>query len=83
MKSFSFIAKENPTAAGSVVDRTRTTIGRLGQFPHLGQAANENGIRIIQAGRFPYLIFYTVEQNEIVILHVRHAARLRPWDEER
>jgi plasmid stabilization system protein ParE len=29
----------------------------------------------------PYLIFYTVKGDEIVILHVRHGARRYPWDE--
>jgi toxin ParE1/3/4 len=34
---FSFIAQKNPKAAAAVVDRTQTTIKRLGEFPHLGQ----------------------------------------------
>jgi plasmid stabilization system protein ParE len=31
---------------------------------------------------YPYLIFYVVEDSEVVILHVRHGARRRPWEEE-
>jgi plasmid stabilization system protein ParE len=77
---FSFIAKDNIRAAAAVVDRAQTTIDRLGHFPHLGQVANESGVRTIRVGRYPFLVFYTVEQDEIVILHVRHTARRRPWD---
>jgi plasmid stabilization system protein ParE len=32
---------------------------------------------------YPYLIFYTVEADEVVILHVRHGARLKPWESRR
>jgi hypothetical protein len=39
---------------------------------------NERGdVRVIPVGRFPYRIFYTVSMDDVVILHVRHAARLR------
>jgi plasmid stabilization system protein ParE len=30
-------------------------------------------------GRYPYLVFYTLGDDEIVILHVRHGAR-KPID---
>jgi plasmid stabilization system protein ParE len=33
--------------------------------------------------RFRYAIFYAVENDEIVVLHVRHAAQRLPWEEER
>jgi toxin ParE1/3/4 len=78
---FSFIAKDNVNAAAAVVDHAWATIDRLGHFPRLGQVATESGVRIMQIGRFPFLVFYTIEQDEVVILHVRHTARRRPWDE--
>ena len=78
---FSFIARGNMQAAAALVDRAAATISRLGDFPQLGQIANEDGVRTFPLGRFPYLVFYTVDQNEVVILHVRHTSRQRPWDE--
>jgi toxin ParE1/3/4 len=79
---FAFIATDNVTAARAVVDRTQATIDRLSQFPRLGHIANENDVRSIQVGRYPFLIFYTIDQNEVVILHVRHTARRRPWESD-
>jgi ParE toxin of type II toxin-antitoxin system, parDE len=44
----------------------------------LGHAVDEAGVRIVPLGRFPYLVFYTQSAGEVIILHVRHAARQRP-----
>jgi hypothetical protein len=33
--------------------------------------------------RYPqYLVFYTVREDEVVVLNVRHAARRHPWEAE-
>ena len=75
---FAYIAKENAQAATVVIDRVERTVSRIGEFPNLGHATDEAGVRVMPIGRFPYLIFYFVANNEVAILHVRHAARLRP-----
>jgi plasmid stabilization system protein ParE len=36
------------------------------------------GVRAIPAAPFPYVIYYTQASREIVILHIRHAARDLP-----
>jgi plasmid stabilization system protein ParE len=78
---FAYIAKHNVKAAATIVDRARATIDQLASYPRLGQVASESGVRTIQIGRYPFLVFYALEQDEVVILHVRHTARRRPWDE--
>jgi len=50
----------------------------LTDFPEIGQRSDEMKVRVILAGRFPYRIYYGVETDEIVILHIRHAARDTP-----
>ena len=79
---FSYIAGPNRTAAAAVAERIRRTIANLAEFPLMGQAADEPGTRMMPVGRYPFLIFYAVRNDEIVILHVRHGARLRPWEDE-
>jgi plasmid stabilization system protein ParE len=32
-------------------------------------------VRVLPVGRYPYLVFYTLRDDEIVILHIRHGAR--------
>jgi hypothetical protein len=33
------------------------------------------------AGRYPYLIYWSIEAGEVWIVHIRHAKR-EPWDAE-
>ena len=40
------------------------------------------GIRRKYVRRFKHSIFYTVAGEALVILHVRHAARQWPWEEQ-
>jgi plasmid stabilization system protein ParE len=47
----------------------------LADFPELGRLTNEPGVRVLPLTRFPYLIFYSVLRDELVILHIRQAAR--------
>jgi len=39
------------------------------------------GVRRKYVRRFCYSIFYAVESGEIVVLHIRHAARRLPWED--
>jgi toxin ParE1/3/4 len=73
---FAYVARRNPPAARRVVARIEQVIARIGEFPQIGHEADEAGIRLMPVGRFPYLVFYTVA-DEVTIVHVRHAARLR------
>lgn len=74
----SYIAKENPTAAKAVVRRIEQAVGRLERFPQMGAATEIPGTRIFPALPFPYLIFYSIEADELIIRNVRHASRRRP-----
>jgi plasmid stabilization system protein ParE len=76
---FDYIAERDRSAALRVVARVRQIIGMLADFPDVAQMSDEPGVRRIPVGRYPFLIFYTVDENEVVILHVRHAARQWPW----
>jgi toxin ParE1/3/4 len=55
---------------------------QLSEQPFSAQETEKPGIRRIYIRRFRYFIFYTVEAAEVVILHIRHAARRWPWDDE-
>jgi hypothetical protein len=49
----------------------------------MAQIADEPNVRTMRVGRYPFLIFYAIDENDVVILHVRHAARQRPSEESR
>jgi toxin ParE1/3/4 len=75
---FAYIAKNNRTAAASVVGRVEALIGQLAEFPLMAQETDVADVRKFPLGRFPYDIYYTVERDEVVILHIRHGARRPP-----
>ena len=70
-----FISRHNRVAAVRLNARLEQTVGILADFPDMAQMSDEPGVGRMPVGRYPLLVFYTVESNEVVILHVRHTAR--------
>jgi plasmid stabilization system protein ParE len=52
------------------------------EFPFSAQETEKKGVRRKYVRRFHYSVFYAVENGEIVVLHIRHAARRLPWEDE-
>jgi plasmid stabilization system protein ParE len=48
--------------------------------PFIGVVSSNPQIRILPPTRYPYRIYYTVQGEDVVILHIRHTARLAPDD---
>jgi addiction module RelE/StbE family toxin len=76
----SYIAERNPRAAAKVVEAVEAVVARLDRFPLSAPHTEMPGIRSASALRFPYIIFYSVEEHGVPIHYVRHAARRRPWE---
>lgn len=57
----------NPSAAEAVEKRIRASIARLSIFPFIGRATDDSVIRVLPITRYPYLVFYEVLGEEIVI----------------
>jgi toxin ParE1/3/4 len=51
----------------------------LGDFPESGQRSDKIDARIVFSPRYPYRIYYRIASGEVLILHIRHAAR-RPLE---
>jgi toxin ParE1/3/4 len=75
---FEYIARENPAAASRVMARFEDLIGQIADIPEMAADSGMPGIRKLVVAPYPYLIFYEVGSDEVIIHHVRHAAR-RPW----
>jgi toxin ParE1/3/4 len=71
------IAAENPGAAVKIAARIQRSVKRIAAFPYSCRPTNLSGVRVLPLSRYPYLIFYAVneEANEIQILRVRHMAQ--------
>ena len=74
-----YISQHNPAAARRVLAAIKSSIDGLEQFPKLGLPIDDSLRYRLPIGRFPYLVFYRLAEAEILILHVRHAAR-KPID---
>ena len=73
-----YIAQDSPAAAKAVARRIEQVFDRIRDFPYLAPAVDPSGIRIFPVRPFPYLVFYSVEQDEIIVRNIRHGARQRP-----
>jgi plasmid stabilization system protein ParE len=77
---YAYIAERDVGAAGRVVARLKDVSARLALNPHIGHPTTRKGVRVFSVRTYPYVIFYTIRQHEVQILHIRHTAR-RPWNE--
>jgi toxin ParE1/3/4 len=80
MKFFAYMAADNPAAAARLVTRIEDAVARIAATPFVGEATRKSGFRRFPVGN--YLIVYEVGEDEVVIHHVRHGARRRPWEGE-
>lgn len=69
------ISYESPSGAKHIQRRIKTVIELLIPFPHAGQSTDLPSIRKITATPFPYIVFYRAQENEVVIIAVRHGAQ--------
>jgi toxin ParE1/3/4 len=68
-----YLRERSPSGAGAVESRIKTTIDVLAAFPESGRAlAQRPPMPVV---RCPYLVFYTVVADDLLILHIRHGAR--------
>ena len=77
-----FIDERSPQGAQNVKRALHRTIELVGQLPESGRMSGVEKTRVLPVGRYPYLVYWSVEAGEAWIVHVRHASR-RPWGGER
>lgn len=73
-----YIAADNPQAARRVVAQIRKDATLLSAQPGVGRAGRVPGTRELVVSRYPFIIAYRVDRNEIPILAVIHSARRWP-----
>ncbi|MBD2870859.1 type II toxin-antitoxin system RelE/ParE family toxin [Paenibacillus arenilitoris] len=77
---FSFIAKDNVTAAEDRLEKLDAHLSSLADFPHKGSVLSEDEYSLTQRGcRFivvnPYLVFYRIMDDTIIIYRILHGRR--------
>jgi plasmid stabilization system protein ParE len=70
-----YIADHSPQGAARVHTRIKGITNLLLRYPRAGVLTDEPGIRRVTTTPYPYLIFYEVADDEIIVHAVRHGAR--------
>jgi len=71
-----------PAVAPAVERRIRSAITHITHWPESSRrSAERSGVRVAPLGRYPYKIFYRINDDTVEILHIHHAAQ-KPWDEQ-
>jgi toxin ParE1/3/4 len=78
-----YIHAHSPRAARQVRAAILRSLQDLILFPQVGRAQAVEGVRKLVTRKYPYLVYYTVDEaaEEIVILTIRHPAREREHED--
>ena len=74
-----YLAERNPSAAVNVLAAIKSSIDTLSFFPQIGRVIDNAGHRRVPVVRHPYVVFYRISGDDLLILHIRHTSR-RPID---
>jgi plasmid stabilization system protein ParE len=78
----SYFMEAAPAVVADFADGIDNAVSQLLDNPYLVQETTQPGVRRWYLRRFRYSIFFTVERDELVILHIQHVARRWPWEAE-
>lgn len=74
-----YLSARSPSGARNVLAAIRANIDALSHFPEIAPLVDDAGHRRLPIVRYPYVVFYRVAADELLVLHIRHTAR-RPVD---
>jgi plasmid stabilization system protein ParE len=77
-----YLAQHAPSVVEDFADAIERGVREVAAFPFSTQKTEKAGVRRKYVRRFHYCMFYTVENEEIVVLHIKHAAQRLPWEKE-
>jgi len=78
-----YVHERSPKSALRVRTAILQSLQDLILFPELGGRQTVEGVRKLVTRRYPYLVYYNLDQmaDEIVVLAIRHAARGREFED--
>ena len=69
------VAQRSPSAADRIANRLSAIVELIGAQPESGKRTGDPAIRQMNLTPYPYIVFYEVSPEEILIMAVRHGAR--------
>jgi plasmid stabilization system protein ParE len=77
----SYLDEHSPQGARNIKRAMNKAVALIGRYPKIGRFSGVEETRVFPVGRYPYLIYWSIEAGEVWIFHIRHARR-RPWADE-
>ena len=83
-RAITYLLEQNPAAAERFVSDLQDLVRRLARFPELYPVQRRStkpewqNVRMAVLRRFGHMVFYTCEQNIVIIRRVIHGARNEP-----
>lgn len=72
-----YIARDNPAAARSVIQRVEVVAQFLAENPCAGFKLSRGKLHRFPVRPYPYLLYYEISERAVQIVRVRHAAQFR------
>jgi toxin ParE1/3/4 len=73
-----YIAQDNPAAAERVREQILNAVRDLADMPNMGRPGRVEDTRELVVAGTPYIVAYTVLDNQIAIIAVQHSAQKWP-----
>jgi toxin ParE1/3/4 len=73
-----YIAEQNPSAARHILEDILAEVERLAKMPNMGRPGRVEGTRELVVVGTPYVVAYTVFDNQLNVLAVQHGAQEWP-----
>ena len=70
-----YVLERSPQAARRIHSRIHAMLDLIAQQPRIGVQTDDPALRRAVTVPYPYLIFYEVAEQEIIVYAVRHGAR--------
>jgi toxin ParE1/3/4 len=72
---FEYLDRRNPHTARDVKAYIHKRVMELGELSRRSPLVPGLDMHALWLGRYPYIVYYRVGQDEVSIIHIRHAAR--------
>lgn len=70
-----YISGHSPAGAKRVHQRIRLVVELLTQSPNIGTPTEDPTVRRMTTLPYPYLVFYEIGNDEVIIHTIRHSSR--------
>jgi toxin ParE1/3/4 len=70
-----YLRERSPLGARNVAASIRECLAQLRDQPQSGHSTEDSEVRVIFVARYPYKIFYRLNEAVIEIMHIRNTSR--------